>query len=487
MLDTALPTTFRAWLAAVYRRARFWLDIVTVVRLNGWIMLSLTVVSIILFARSDTHSATFFDRRLFYTTLALVLGIVLLFYVMVIVVPYLWFLFGYYVIRKDRNQILFKFPGESCVFGESFVVDAIIQRKLRLMFGVIKFRLVFFNYDMTDWYFLLQSQKRKGELFNSADRGAIGSFSITFRHLGRFRTRYSVVKFEDPFGFFSLPIIEKEYHPIIRERNFHIYSIPSLPSAGAAPYYVKKTNIPAVSEQKFRVAEDFFDSKRYEPTDDSRRIMWKVYARSRDLLVRIIDKDSVIDADVDLCIMFNHSMYTIDSEAFHRLYDRYVRDIAVFLELLTHQRALTIHLRTDCDEYTGYEYDRNLTHDENVKRHLVSAYWHRLVPPRLFVERVLEERSHDRERILIVHPGVRPADIPTELLGRFSSCFMLGDLQVSVLPGKGVKVHPLYTSRRGTLAAALTHIELAWLHRKLESNKRLLKPYFIEGFERGHN
>jgi hypothetical protein len=404
-----------------------------------------------------------------------------------IVVPYLWFFVGYYVIRRKRNQILFKFPSESCVQGEPFIVDAIVQRKMRLWFGVIKFRLVFFNYDSTDWYYLLENQHRKGQLFNSADRGAIGSFSLIFRHLGRFRTRYSVIKFEDPFGFFSLPIVEKEYHPVIREMNFHIYSTPKSPVNGAAPYYVKKTNIPSVSEQKFKVAEDFFDSKRYEPTDDSRRIMWKVYGRTRELLIRILDKDSVIDADVDVHILFYNPLYTADTTLFHDLFDQFINDIAGLLDVLMRQRALTIHLFTDCDEVTQYEHDPNLTQEENLKRHLVSGYWHHVFQPAASMEKFLVQRARARERILIVHPGLKLEDLAGESLAMYSGLFLLGTRyrRESIAPAG--RFNPIQIERDTLFSLLKQRISSAGLFSRLDKNAALLRTCFKEGVEHVDN
>ncbi len=485
MIQSLAPATLAAWFSLFRRKARFWIDIVTIIRLNGLVVLALMVVSIAVLAGSGESVSSFFDRLTFFNTLALVLGVILAFYIAAIIVPYLYFLVGYYVIRRRRNQILFKFPSESCVAGEPFVIDAIVQKKMRLIFGMMKFRLVFFNYDTTDWYYLLQNQRRKGQLFNSTDRGAIGSFSLMFRHLGRFRTRYSVIKFEDPFGFFSLPIVEKEYHPTDRELNFHLYSLPKTPVDGTAPWYVKKTNVPAASEQKFKVAEDFFDSKRYEPTDDSRRLMWKVYAKSRELLVRIPDRDSVIDADVDVHILFHHAWYSADTSLMHVLYDQYITDIASLFDVFMRQRALTLHLFTDCDDVTRYEDDPNLTREENLKRHLVSTYWHVSIPPAYSIERYLAARARSRERILVVHPGIRVEELPADLLPMYSGRFLLGTQYRTLLSSMDGRFHPLHTGGTPQLRSMLMRAEAGRLFRRLDGLAAGLRTHFREGVIHG--
>ena len=360
-------------LAASRKRAAFWIDVVSIVRPNGLLLLAAVGASLWLLGRDTRAVTSFFDRSTFFSLIAMLLGAIALFYVAAVVVPYLWFLLTYYILRRNRNQILFKFPRETCVLGETFDVDAILQRKMRLLFGAITFRLVFWNYDTTDWYFLLRSQTRKGQLFNSTDRGAIASFSMQFRHVGRFRTRYSVVKFEDPLGLFSLPIVEKEYHPTDKDKNFTIYSLPVAPRDGVSPWYRKRMTVPGASDQKFRVAEDYFDHKRYEPTDDSRRILWQVYARTGELLVRIPERDPVIDADLDLYAIFYNSWLTGDSERFRRSYDAYVTAIGRFIETLRRQRALNIRLITDCAPDPPYEDDPMLAHDENLRRAAASV------------------------------------------------------------------------------------------------------------------
>jgi len=418
--------TRNTFFPALWKRLRFWLDIVAVIRLNGFVLLGAIAVSLFFLAKDEQQLSTFFDRVTFYTTFAALLAIVLAFYLLVVVVPYLWFFLTYYILRKDRNQILFKFLKDSCVLGEAFTIDAILQRKMRLVFGVIKFRLVFYEYDSTDWYFLLKSQRRKGELFNSSDRGAIGSFDLYFRHLGRFRTRYSVVKFEDPFGLLSLPIVEKEFDAHIAERNFYIYSIPSHPVASAAPYYVKRASVPSVSEQKFKVAEDFFDQKRYEPTDDSRRLLWKVFARSRELLIRIPERDSVIDADVEMHILFYNSFSELQPSELRRMFDTYLGDIVRFFEALLRQRSLNISITTDCTADPPYDNDPSLPQEENLKRALVCNDWHQQRTPSHFLQEQAARRTNDREHILLVNPLVAIEDVPHEFLPSYSNVYLLG-------------------------------------------------------------
>ena len=471
-------TLFISRASSFWKRVLFWLDIVAIVRPNGILLASVIYISAALLAQNTEELSTFFDRVTFYNALAVLLGLVVLFYILVVVLPFLWFFLTYYVLRRNRNQILFKFPRESCAVGQEFQIDAILQRKMRLFFGAIKFKLVFFNYDTTDWYFLLSNQVRKGQLFNSADRGAIVSFALQFRHHGRFRTRYSVVKFEDPFGLLSLPIIEREYHSTDRDKNFYIYSVPVLQPGSLAPYYVKKKSVPSVSEQKFQVAEDFFDNKRYEPTDDSRRILWPVFGRMRQLLVRIPERDSVIDADVDIYVLFHNSFYIRDAEWFHTRYDDYLRDIMRFLELLLRQRALSITLHTDDEPDPPYEHDPHLTGEENLKRQLVSSFWHRNKTPSQFLGAAMAQRAPDRERILLVNPYLHPDMLPTELLQRFSSALLLGTSDFGA-PSKTAWSF-LYRPEKNILGTLLSKTISKPMKRRITMNRLQLGKYLKE-------
>lgn len=417
--------SLRERIAFLWRRARFWADIVCVVRLNGLAVLGAVAASIFWFGRDEQQLSAFFDRVTFFNTLAVLAGALLIFYVLVVAVPYAWFVFTYYILRRNRNQILFKFPKDSCVAGEPFHIDAILQRKMRLLFGTITFRLVFFDYSSSARSFMLRSQRRRGELFNSSDRGAIGSFAIRLPHAGRYRTRYSVVKFEDPFGFFSLPIVEREFHPSDPDRNFYIYAVPPRPDGSAAPYYVKRSSVPSASEQRYKVAEDFFDTKRYEPTDDSRRILWQVYGRTRQLLVRIPERDSVIDADIDLYILF-YNAFLGPAGGMRAEFDRFVTDAGRFLEGLLRVRALTVRIHTDCPADPPYADDPALPREENLRRALVSNHWHRDAEPARFLQEANARRSPDRERILLVNPYIPPDALPLEQTAQFTNVFVTG-------------------------------------------------------------
>ncbi len=412
-------------IGAFVKRAGFWIDTAAILRPNGVVVLGAAVAAVAFMPEKGSEVSSFFDPRGFYPLAAALLASVAMLYAGLIFIPYAWFLLTYYMLRKDRNQILFTFPRESCVRGETFDVDAILQRKLRLLAGAIRFRLVFWNYDTTDWYLLSSNQFRKGRPFASTDKGALGGFSLRFRHLGRYRTRYSVVRFEDPLGLFSLPIVEREHHPTDRHRNFYVYSVPARPDAASAPPWIKRRNVPSASEQRFKVAEDFFDTKRYEPSDDSRRILWPVYSRARSLLVRIPERDSVVDSDLDVHILFYNSFLHTPGISFAEAYDAWICSVAVFLDSLLRQRAVTIRLFTDVRSDPPYENDPMLPAEENLRRKLVSTHWHRDTTPSDYLFRFSEIRHSDREAVLLVNPFVSADELPEEFLPAFSAAYLL--------------------------------------------------------------
>jgi uncharacterized protein DUF58 len=478
----------QAWIDSIlnyWKKARFWIDVAAVIRLNGILVLGVAAFCLVTLAKPNPDLPTFFDPESFFETFALLLLAIILFYLSAVVLPYLWFFLNYYLLRNERNQILFKFPRETCTFGEEFAVDAILQKKMRLIFGVIKFRLVFFNYDTTDWYFLLRSQKQRGQLFQSSERGAVGSFGMRFRHLGRFRTRYSLVKFEDPLGLFSFPIIEKEYDELDPQKNFYIYSVPAVPTPEAAPFYVLKQKVAEASEKSYRVTEDFFDTKRYEPSDDSRRMLWKVFARSRQLLIRIPDRDSSIDADVDVHILFYNSLFIRDGDLNRALYDAYIEDIASFLQSMLQARPLQIRIHCDSNLQMPYEPDPHASVVENIKRGIVSNYWHRNVTPAEYLHHVNENRSPDRERLIIVNPYIDPSMLPLDELQQFTNQRLLGYSEQPWNSG---------TSKRAILFQSKAHRRRSWfpisrkrMRRSIDGNFNSLRGLIPEGGRRGSN
>ena len=149
----------RAW-----NQVLFWLDTLGIVRLNGWLLLAAGAAVVFLVPGIEAESEQWRELYRVITTIGYVLLAVFAFYILFIVVPYAWFLLTYYILRGERDQILFKFPKESVPLGETFDIDAILKRKLRLRFGAMKFRLVFYDYSTSPWCFLLQTQRRKGEL-----------------------------------------------------------------------------------------------------------------------------------------------------------------------------------------------------------------------------------------------------------------------------------------------------------------------------------
>jgi hypothetical protein len=147
----------------------------------------------------------------------------------------------------------------------------------RPILGFIKGRLYYDDNVMTDQFALL-SNKRKPQSFR---RTAIsGRSRMYLPDIKEYDLKGGFIYFQDMLHIFSLAAAQ----PI----SGHFYQPPVLTGNEDAEVYPKKTeNMDVRIEQLRRVDGELLNYKDFESGDDVRRIVWKVYAKNRELVVRV--------------------------------------------------------------------------------------------------------------------------------------------------------------------------------------------------------
>lgn len=156
-------------------------------------------------------------------------------------------------------------------------LNAQVNGAFRPVLGFVKGRLFYDDYQMTDLFSLL-SNKRKDKSWR---REAItGKNRLQLPDIKEYELKGSFIFFQDMLHLFSLaveqPVSGQFYQPpVLKERN-------------DADVFPKQTeNRDVRIEQMRRVEGEYLNYKDFESGDDVRRIVWKVYAKNRDLVVRI--------------------------------------------------------------------------------------------------------------------------------------------------------------------------------------------------------
>ena len=156
-------------------------------------------------------------------------------------------------------------------------LNARLEGVIRPILGFVKGRLYYDDNIMTDRFSLLSNKRKDKSLVRAA---ITGRSRMALPDIKEYELKGGFVYFQDMLHLFTLASAQ----PI----GGHFYQPPVLTNEEDAEVFPKKTETMDVRiEQLRRVEGEPLNYKDFESGDDVRRIVWKVYARSRELVVRM--------------------------------------------------------------------------------------------------------------------------------------------------------------------------------------------------------
>jgi len=186
--------------------------------------------------------------------------------------------FLYFLAQKKRNRIKFFINAAPVVkSGQGYQKQGMyikIEPVLKPFLGFVKLRI---KYDgkYTE-KFSLAHRSQKKIISNTLE----GDYTWHLPEIKEYHIEKLVIYFEDYFQFFSftvsLPVIDHFYTPPAQQ-NADSFAI--------SPRRTEETDT-RIEELK-RVEGEIINYKNFESNDDVRRIVWKIYARNKELVVRI--------------------------------------------------------------------------------------------------------------------------------------------------------------------------------------------------------
>ncbi len=154
-------------------------------------------------------------------------------------------------------------------------VQLYIHPILQPFLGFIKIRLQYDHFQFSEKFSLIEQTKIK--LFNYTIDGV---YHWSLPEIKEYKIEKLVIYFEDFFQFFSLTALMNT------QSRFHTHPTSlSRKMINAMPRKTEENNI-RINELK-KLEGEFLNYKNFEDHDDVRRIVWKIYARNKQLVVRI--------------------------------------------------------------------------------------------------------------------------------------------------------------------------------------------------------
>ena len=211
-------------------------------------------------------------------TFSLLLSIALLICIAVLLFGFITVLISFvYAMMKARKQIqVFHLETEinSNINSRGQIVKIKLHPILSPLMGFLKIRLL---YDENSYSAKYTPIVEKNNIFNLTFEGG---FNWDLPEIREYHIKKAVLYFEDYFQFFSFSV------SIRLNQHFHIGpKAEKLNSLNPNPRKTEETSI-RIEELK-RVEGELINYKNFENNDDVRRIVWKIYAKNKELVVRI--------------------------------------------------------------------------------------------------------------------------------------------------------------------------------------------------------
>lgn len=159
-------------------------------------------------------------------------------------------------------------------------MDASLKGAKRPLLGFVKGRLFYDDHEMTDKFSLLSNKRKEKSIWPVA---IAGRSRLELPDIKEYQLKGGFVYFHDMLHLFSLAVhqpVTGQFHqpPVLNEKN----------EKEVAPRKTETTDIRI--DQLRRVEGEYLNYKDFESGDDVRRIVWKVYAKNRELVVRIPER-----------------------------------------------------------------------------------------------------------------------------------------------------------------------------------------------------
>ncbi len=180
--------------------------------------------------------------------------------------------------RNERNKLQISFTTETRNGKKNkLYLHAVIEKIRRPLLGFVKARLYYDNNTLTETFTLLSNKLKEKSIWREA---ITGKSRMELPDIKEYELKGSFLFFEDMLQICKLTVSQ----PL----GGHFYQPPVLAEDDDRDVYPKKTESMDVRiDQLRRVEGEYLNYKDFESGDDVRRIVWKVYAKNRDLVVRI--------------------------------------------------------------------------------------------------------------------------------------------------------------------------------------------------------
>lgn len=267
----------------------------------------------------------------------------------------------YFLWLKSRNSIQLEFMFKPSEKNKGLWLETLVKKARRPFLGFIKGRLYYDGLKMTDKFILASNKKNPGKFWRE---GVGGKSMLELPDIKEYAIEGGFIYFEDMLQIFSIPIRQKI--------KGHFYQAPKqvpVEQRESVPRKTEETDIRI--EQLRKVQGEYLNYKDFESGDDVRRVVWKLYAKNRELVVRVPE------------IFDPYASHIYFYASFHSGFRQKENDFSAEMLNYYKNRIWTIYETLAAKEFeVKFIADQNLSvaeqssNDEYVKRIISNSFWH---------------------------------------------------------------------------------------------------------------
>ncbi len=272
-------------------------------------------------------------------------------------IPWMLFLLNK---KNNRSSLKIKVAEKDNKPDDNQQVQIDITNVIKPLFGYVRLRLFYDDKNISPKFSPISTEAKKG-FFSISVKGI---YNWPLRHIKEYDIHNSIIYFEDFFQFFSFalqfPVSSNFFAqpPHLETNNFI-----------ARPKKTEDTNIRI--EEIRKVEGEFLNYKNFENNDDVRRIVWKIYAKNKELVVRMPETNDPYASHIYFYASFHNALSNEVYEEFNTIFLNYFKTVAWnSYEQLSRQNAL-IKFIPDQQTKTYYSDDPL----QKIKYFISTAHW----------------------------------------------------------------------------------------------------------------
>lgn len=269
--------------------------------------------------------------------------------------------FYFLYFKKKYNKEAFQVEMNSQTLHKgNMIIHTRMPYAIRPMLGFVYMRLFYLPKQYTDKYLLTGKIKKQWISFRS---GIEGQNECVLPLVKEYHFTGALVYFQDMLKMFSIPI--KVDYP------YKLINLPQTLSQTENTYSPKKTDEELMRiEELRRIEGEYLQYKKFDNSDDVRRIVWKIFAKNKELVVRTPEIMNPFASHIYVYASF-FSIENVQSENIYTdiMLHHFKNNVWTVYNTLV-QKELSVKWIADQYINTG-----NTTHDQ-VQHQIALCNWH---------------------------------------------------------------------------------------------------------------